>query len=152
MDAPLNKFFSVLTTLLLYILLIISTVTTIIDVAVSPTSLLNLNVACLVLYLLELIVLTLNFAVPKTSWYTRKTTDEKKVLTKRRQMIDNFMVEMLLYPVVICSTISLATRRPFSPETLTAADSESQMVSKALTAVDYESKNVGLSLCIIDTY
>lgn len=128
-EAPLNKFFSTLTTLLPYVVFTVSVLAALIDLIVSKAELAEFNVSCFTLDLVEVIFLTLNFLLHKTTWYKSKTAEEKESFDKKQQVIDNVLAEVLLYPTIICSLVSVATSKPFLPDTFLAINYNGHMVS-----------------------
>lgn len=121
-EAPLNKFFSTLTTLLPYMVFTVSVLASLIDLIVTKAKLAEFNVSCFALDLVEVIFLTLNFLIRKSSWYKNKTDEEKESFDKKQQLIDNVLAEVLLYPTIICSLIGVATDKPFLPDSFLALD------------------------------
>lgn len=86
------------------------------------------NITCLILDLVEVIFLTINFLIHKSSWYKRKNKEEKEKFDRRQQIIDNVLAEGLLYPTILCSLFGIAKETPFFPENFVKMDWDGHMV------------------------
>lgn len=62
--------------------------------------------------------------------YKGKTEDARVDFDKKKQIADNILTEVVLYPTILCSVIGIATSTPFFPENIVKMDHEGHIVSR----------------------
>lgn len=116
-EKPLNKFFGLITTLLPYLVLAVSIIASVVDLirseVLKTASNREFRFTCFMMDMVDVVLLTLNAFIHRTAWYKKKTEEQQQAFEKRQQLIDNVLAEVLLYPTVLCSLISVTTDRVF---------------------------------------
>lgn len=116
-EPPLSSTLSAITTFLPYTVFAVSIIAGVIGIVGDEIQKQAFNrgpdYSCFLLDLIDLVLLTCNALLHKMAWFKKKTKEQQEKFEKRQQLIDNVLAEVLLYPSIICSIITVTTDRPW---------------------------------------